>query len=106
MNGKIITNQGKLTTAGNILFDAVKGQATVNKIVFNNPTNIPYTVTLYKYNKDSGLDVFPLYTYNLNAGDIVNDTNKYLLDIGDYLQASSNSNKTLYIIEAQYDSSI
>jgi len=95
---KVQTIQGNLNSSGVKIYEA-KIPSKIIKLNIVNPTNIPYTVELFKYNADSGLDIFPIYKFELNAGDTLKDTDGYLLDSGDFLLGKSNSDKTLFIVE-------
>lgn len=99
-----LTQQGEVTIKGVKLFQPiVEKTMRITKIVFNNINSVPYIVELYRYNYDSGQNIFLLNKFELNAGDSVQDHTVYLIDSRDYLFAKTNVEGTIYVLEGQYD---
>lgn len=81
----------KITCSGSSL--------SINSIVINNPTNVPYTVTVNIFS-NSGNITTPIYTFDLDAGDTLRDTETYRLGTGDYMQILSSVPGTTFYIGA------
>lgn len=94
-----LTNQGIVSVTGTVIAKAKGSSIRVDKIIINN-TTVPYTISLYKYNHNSGSDLVLIYKYDLDAGDSVVDTDGYLLNPEDYIKAFSSVANTTFIVES------
>lgn len=94
-----LTNQGIISSGGSILIKAKTFPVRVDKIIINN-TLVPYIISLYKYNYNSGRDLILIYKFDLDAGDSVIDTDGYILNPEDYIKAVSTAAGTTFIVES------
>lgn len=102
-----ITKQGKVSETGTILYKSPRKKvAKIKLLTFTDSGNVPFTLTLYKYNHNTGIGLIPLYPFELNGGDVVVDDNGYILNENEYVKAFSTSANTKYVIEVIDDPSI
>lgn len=92
--------QDTIALDGSTKIQCTTTSLTINNIIINNPTNVPYTITVNRYLacKDTTTQ---LYYFELDAEDVLKDNTPYPLKLGDYLQLITDVAGTTFYAEVE-----